>query len=155
MRLEESPSALVASQYGWTGNMQRLIMSQTHSKKNDVQRDFYLHQKQHLEINPRHPIVKKLRDLVAHDSADQEAHRMAKMMFRTAVLRSGFLLQDTASFAKDIEQMMRFSMGIPLDEPIEEDIESGSPSVASESPEEVKAEDSASSSDTFEDKDEL
>lgn len=38
--LAESPCALVASRFGWTGNMQRVIQSQTHSKANDVQKEW-------------------------------------------------------------------------------------------------------------------
>lgn len=37
-RLETSPVALVTSRYGWTGNMERIITSQTHSKSDDVSR---------------------------------------------------------------------------------------------------------------------
>ena len=38
--------------------MQRIIQSQTHSKSQDMQRDYYLNQKKTLEINPRHPLIK-------------------------------------------------------------------------------------------------
>merc|ERR1711981_928304 len=54
-RLDKSPCALITSRFGWTANMQRIIQSQTHSKTQDMQRDYYLNQKKALEINPRHP----------------------------------------------------------------------------------------------------
>merc|ERR1712241_532767 len=53
-RLSGSPAILVTSKFGWTGNMQKIIQSQTHSKTQDMQRDYYLNQKKTLEINPRH-----------------------------------------------------------------------------------------------------
>ena len=37
-RLTSSPCALVTSRFGWTGNMQRIIQSQTHAKTDDTQR---------------------------------------------------------------------------------------------------------------------
>merc|ERR1719244_2059577 len=41
-RLTSSPCALITSKFGWTANMQRIIQSQTHSKTQDMQRDYYL-----------------------------------------------------------------------------------------------------------------
>merc|ERR1712200_2256 len=55
-RLVGSPCALITSKFGWTSNMQKIIQSQTHSKTQDMQRDYYLNQKKTLEINPRHPL---------------------------------------------------------------------------------------------------
>lgn len=37
-RLSSSPCALVASMFGWTGNMERLAMSNAHQKSDDAQR---------------------------------------------------------------------------------------------------------------------
>merc|ERR1711963_318098 len=59
-RLVDSPCALITSKFGWTANMQKIIQSQTHSKSQDMQRDYYLNQKKTLEINTRHPLVKEL-----------------------------------------------------------------------------------------------
>ena len=46
--------------FDWTGNMQKIIQSQTNSKSQDMQRDYYLNQKKALEINPRQPLIKEL-----------------------------------------------------------------------------------------------
>jgi len=123
-RLVESPCVLVTSKFGWTGNMQKIIQSQTHSKSQDMQRDYYLNQKKTLEINTRHPLVKELLRRVEDNPADPMAKDIAVMMFNTATLRSGFPLRDTTTnFAGAIETMMRKSLGVDLDEPIEEEEE--------------------------------
>nr|CAG4643734.1 EOG090X01EZ [Lepidurus arcticus] len=122
-RLTQTPCALITSRFGWTGNMQRIIASQTHSKSNDVQRDYYLSQKKTMEINPRHPIIKELLRRVASDQEDPVAKDMALMMFRTATLRSGYMLKDTKEFASSIENMMKLSLKISADEQIEEEPE--------------------------------
>ncbi|TMW48596.1 hypothetical protein DOY81_006320 [Sarcophaga bullata] len=120
-RLSSSPCALVAGMFGWTGNMERLAMSNAHQKSDDPQRTYYLNQKKTLEINPRHPLMRELLRRVEADEADETAKEMALMMFRTATLRSGFMLQETSDFADTIEKMMRQTLGVPLDEQIEVD----------------------------------
>ena len=67
--------------------MQKIIQSQTHSKTQDMQRDYYLNQKKTLEINPRHPLIKELLRRVEDNPADATAKEMAVMMFNTATLR--------------------------------------------------------------------
>jgi len=119
-RLSGSPCILVTSKFGWTGNMQKIIQSQTHSKTQDMQRDYYLNQKKTLEINTRHPLIKELLRRVEDNPADPVAKDTAVMMFNTATLRSGFPLRDTTSnFAEAIETMMRKQLGVDLDEQVE------------------------------------
>lgn len=120
-RLSNSPCALVAGMFGWTGNMERLALSNAHQKSDDPQRSYYLNQKKTLEINPRHPLIRELLRRVEADEADDNAKDMAVMMFRTATLRSGFMLQETADFADTIEKMMRQTLGVSLDEQVEVD----------------------------------
>merc|ERR1712045_1080991 len=123
-RLVDSPCALITSKFGWTSNMQKIIQSQTHSKTQDMQRDYYLNQKKTLEINPRHPLIKELLRRVEDNPADPVAKDIAVMMFNTATLRSGFPLRDTPSnFAEAIETMMRKTLGVDLDEQVEEEEE--------------------------------
>lgn len=129
-RLSDSPSALVASMFGWTGNMERLAVSNAHQKADDPQRSYYLNQKKTMEINPRHPLIKELLKRVSDDPSDPNAKDMALMLFRTATLRSGYMLKETDDFARSVEIMMRKTLGVSLDEQVEEeeDIpEDGSP----------------------------
>ncbi|KAG8233955.1 hypothetical protein J437_LFUL014164 [Ladona fulva] len=122
-RLSDSPCALVASMFGWTGNMERLAVSNAHQKADDPQRSYYLSQKKTLEINPRHPLIKELLRRVEDDPTDKTAKDIATIMFQTATLRSGYMLRDTSEFAQSVEQMMRKTLGVPLDEQPEEEEE--------------------------------
>ncbi|XP_075236616.1 heat shock protein 90 Gp93 [Lycorma delicatula] len=142
-RLTDSPCALVASMFGWTGNMERLAISNAHQKADDPQRSFYLGQKKTLEINPRHPLIKELQRRVSDDPNDSVANDIALMMFRTATLRSGYLLQDTAEFAQTVESMMKQTLGISEYEQVEdeEEEEDISDSESDEKPQEVGADD--------------
>merc|ERR1712139_315406 len=122
-RLTNSPCALITSKFGWTANMQRIIQAQTHSKTQDMQRDYYLNQKKALEINHRHPLIKELLRRVEDNPADKTAKDMAVLMYNTATLRSGYLLKDTVSFAEHIEKMMRETLGVDADEQVDEEEE--------------------------------
>merc|ERR1712186_325319 len=144
-RLSGSPCALITSKFGWTANMQRIITAQTHSKTQDMQRDYYLNQKKALEINHRHPLVKELPRRVEDNPADKSAKDMALMMFNTATLRSGYMLKDTVNFADHIEMMMRQTLGVDADEKVEEE---------EELPEEEPAEEEEDEDEEEEDEDE-
>uniref|UniRef100_A0A6G1S9Q3 Heat shock protein 83 n=1 Tax=Aceria tosichella TaxID=561515 RepID=A0A6G1S9Q3_9ACAR len=120
-RLSESPAALVATAFGWTGNMERLAKSNAHSKTNDATRDYYLQQKKILEINPHHPVIKELLKRVEADESDERVQEAASMVFAIATVRSGYMLQDLEDFGKKIERYMRTDLHVPLDAPVEEE----------------------------------
>ncbi|KAF7385822.1 hypothetical protein HZH66_011664 [Vespula vulgaris] len=155
-RLTDSPCALVASMFGWTGNMERLAISNAHQKSDDPQKTYYLNQKKTLEINPRHPLIRELLHRTQIDSSDQTAKDIAIMMFRTATLRSGYMLKETASFADSVEQLMRKTLGISLDEgPEEEDIQEEESTVSSTETEQVTEVDAEDEKEEEEGHDEL
>merc|ERR1712159_909757 len=76
-RLDTTPAALVASSYGWSGNMQRIMEAQAYKTRADNSQDFYSKQKKKLEINPRHPLIKSLKERVEADEEDELAIRNA------------------------------------------------------------------------------
>lgn len=92
---------------------------------------------------------------VENDEAES-AKELALIMFRTATLRSGFTLQESADFADSVEKLMRQTLGISEDEQVEEE-EDISEEEESDS-EEKSEEDSAQADDsesTNEEHDEL
>uniref|UniRef100_A0A8C9XUI2 Endoplasmin n=1 Tax=Sander lucioperca TaxID=283035 RepID=A0A8C9XUI2_SANLU len=135
-RLTNSPCALVASQYGWSGNMERIMKAQAYQTGKDISTNYYASQKKTLEINPKHPLIKQMLNRVNEDSEDQTASDLAVVLFETATLRSGYQLADTKAYGQRIERMLRLSMNVPLDEQIEEE-----PEEEPEEPEEEPAED--------------
>ncbi|KAH9507959.1 hypothetical protein Btru_052459 [Bulinus truncatus] len=153
-RLTSSPCALVASQYGWSGNMERIMKSQAYAKQGDASNQYYANQKKTLEINPRHPLVKELKTRVEADTEDETAKDLAKVLFDTATLRSGFSVKDSLEFAQRIERMMKMSMGLDINAPIEEEPEEEeAPAAAADVDEEeiTAEEDKPSDSDESED----
>lgn len=116
-RLYSSPAALVAGMFSWTGNMERLAMSNAHQKSDDSQRSYYLNQKKIFEINPHHQVIRELLRRIEGDENDPLALKMAKIMFDTATIRSGFMLKETHTFASTIEDMIKLNLGISEQEP--------------------------------------
>merc|ERR1711931_272994 len=121
-RLASTPCALVASQYGWSGNMERIMKAQAYKKSEDSMNSFYATQKKTLEINPRHPLIKELNHRVQKNKEETTTKDLANVLFETATLRSGFSLQETSSFAERIERMLRLSLDVPLDAQVEEEV---------------------------------
>merc|ERR1719423_573311 len=68
-----------------------------------------------------YPDLKELLRRVEDNPGDAIAKDMALMMYNTATLRSGYMLKDTNAFALNIEKMMRETLGVDLDEQVEEE----------------------------------
>jgi len=147
-RLTNSPCALITSKFGWTANMQRIIQSQTHSKSQDMQRDYYLTQKKTMEVNPRHPLIKEMLRRIEDNPADNTAKDMALMLYNTATLRSGYMLKDTVNFAEHIESMMRETLGVSAEEEVEEEQELPETEEADEGEDEEEIDDGEDMEDT-------
>ncbi|CAK1552740.1 unnamed protein product [Leptosia nina] len=142
-RLARSPVALVATAFGWTGNMERLAMSNAHQKADDAQRRHHLSQKKMLEINPRHPVVLELLRRVTDDPDDPLALDTARTLLRTAALRSGYMLQEgqAIEFADSVDAMLQRALGLPPDAQPELESESDPDGADSQEPsDEVDAE---------------
>ena len=50
--------------------------------------------------------------------SDETTVDLARVMFDTAILRSGYTLPDSSSFAGRIERMLRLSVGVDSDAPV-------------------------------------
>ncbi|KAI5093977.1 endoplasmin precursor [Silurus meridionalis] len=156
-RLTNSPCALVASQYGWSGNMERIMKAQAYQTGKDISTNYYASQKKTLEINPKHPLIKEMLKRVTASEEDQTASDLAVVLFETATLRSGYQLADTKAYGDRIERMLRLSMNVDLEEQVEEEPEEEPEEPAeeeeAEDEEEVQADDSEDTETT--EKDEL
>ncbi|KAK4387450.1 Endoplasmin [Sesamum angolense] len=117
-RLSGSPCVVVTSKYGWSANMERIMQSQTLS---DARKQAYMRGKRVLEINPRHPIIKELQEKVVKDPEDESVKQTAQLMYQTALLESGFILNDPKDFASRIYSSVKNSLRISPDATVEEE----------------------------------
>lgn len=72
----------------------------------------------------------------------KSAEDIALMLFRTATLRSGFMLHESEEFANSVDQMMRKTLGIENEE-IEDEIEEVPETGTEDQPEEAEDEQNA------------
>merc|ERR1712003_177305 len=112
-RLVSSPCCIVTSQYGWTANMERIMKAQA---LRDTSTMGYMAAKKHLEINPDHSIVENLRQRAEADKNDKSVKDLVLLLFETALLSSGFSLEDPAVHAKRIHRMIKLGLGIDEEE---------------------------------------
>jgi molecular chaperone HtpG len=108
-RLVTSPCCIVTSQYGWSANMERIMKAQA---LRDSSTMGYMAAKKHLEINPDHSIVQQLRDRVEKDKNDKTVKDLVVLLFETALLASGFGLDDPQTHAHRIYRMIKLGLGI-------------------------------------------
>merc|ERR1712014_401426 len=111
--LVSSPCCIVTSQYGWTANMERIMKAQA---LRDTSTMGYMAAKKHLEINPDHSIVENLRQRAEADKNDKSVKDLVLLLFETALLSSGFSLEDPAVHAKRIHRMIKLGLGIDDDD---------------------------------------
>ena len=116
-RLNESPCVLVTSEWGWSANMERIMKAQA---LRDASMSSYMMSKKTMEINPDHPIVLQLKAKVDADSSDRTIRDLIWLLFETAMLSSGFSLDEPNSFANRIHRMIKFALSIGDDEKTDE-----------------------------------
>ena len=133
-RLVTTPCSVVTSKYGWSANMERIMKAQALS---DDTKMGYMRGRKTLEINPRHPLVRALREKADEDPDAAETKELAVVMFETAMLESGFSFEQPADFAGRLFSLVTKTMGVDADAPVlsDEEIDASIPEKKAPEPE--------------------
>ena len=78
--------------------------------------------KKTMEINPNNAIVVSLKAKVDSNSSDKTIKDLIWLMYETALLNSGFSLEEPTSFSNRIHRMIKFALNVGDDEEEEQDM---------------------------------
>jgi len=129
-RLVDSPCCIVTSTYGWSANMERIMKAQA---LRDTSTMGYMAAKKHLEINAEHQIMIALKAKVDADKNDKSIKDLIVLLYETALLSSGFSLEEPQNHASRIHRMIKLGLGVD-DEPATEDADSDMPPLEEDAP---------------------
>merc|ERR1712151_1153320 len=104
-QMVNSPASLVTTEYGWSANMQRIMKAQV------------------LRDNQMSSIMVELKKKFDANASDRTVKDLVWLLFETAMLTSGFTLEDPVVFAGRIHKLIKLGLSLDEDDDDEEEVD--------------------------------
>jgi len=108
-RLVSTPVVVVTSQFGYSAHQEKIMRAQAFQNKDQIQ---MMAGRKTLEINPNHPVIVDMLQKVKDDKENAKAKEAAEVMFQTALIESGYEINDPSDLTNRLYKMMSTAMGV-------------------------------------------
>jgi len=96
----ESQPAIIVNPMGMSANMERIMKAQALSNKNQIMMNMF--NKKSMEINPYHPIMKKILESLDNETQTESIIQMVEIVYDSAMLSSGYQLDDINGYLQKV-----------------------------------------------------
>mmetsp|Transcript_150454 Transcript_150454/g.276452 ORF Transcript_150454/g.276452 Transcript_150454/m.276452 type:complete len:309 (-) Transcript_150454:150-1076(-) len=152
-RLTESPVVVVASQFGYSAQQEKIQKSQAFQNKDQLS---MMSGRKTLEVNPNHPVIIDLLSKVKGDKESAAALDTAQVLFQTALIESGYEIADPSALVNRVYRLMSKELGVDPDAPIKEvEVPEEEEEAEEEDKDESEGEDASSEEEEKPEKDEM
>jgi len=110
-RLTDTPCIVVSSEYGHTATMEKITKAQAFNSA-DKNQSFMMGKKT-LELNPHHASMKELlKRIKENETADEETKDAASLLFESALLSSGYNLNNANDYITKIDRVLKHALNL-------------------------------------------
>lgn len=112
-RIVDSSCVLSSSKQGWSANMERIMKAQA---LHDDTMSQYMKSQKIFEINPNSSTIKSLKIRFDKDKSDSTIKDLVWLLYESAVIGSGFTLENPMNFTKRLNKIINLGLGVEDDE---------------------------------------
>lgn len=117
-RLSSTVCVVSTDQYGYSARMEIVMKAQAFADPDSF--SYMTPKGKIMELNPGHAVVKEMLAMAERGDEDDRVVEMGHLIYDTALIESGYLMNENAAYAKRMYKWIGESVGVDADEPIEE-----------------------------------
>lgn len=117
-RLSSTACVVSTDQYGYSARMEIVMKAQAFADPDSF--SYMTPKGKIMELNPSHPIVKEMLSMAEEGGREDRVVELGHLIYDTALISSGYLMNDNADFSKRMFKWIGESVGVAPDAPMEE-----------------------------------